>query len=164
MKGRIFSLMAICLTLLLTGCGNPREIALTSYQVERIGGIEFEENGVHTTVYLKVCVSNPTRCKLTLKECTATVYRENGDPFADLAVIGQPEVPKHSADTIPVALDATLKNPMALMFDGGLDIHTMKADINALVKWGSVTRTIVKTGYPLSGLLENGPVKLGNTK
>ena len=159
MKGRFSLLFFLCLTLLLTGCGNPRDIALTGYSVDKIDGIQFGESGVHTTLYLKVGVNNPTGNNLTVKTLTAKIFKENGDPFADLATKEEITAPKHFNDTIPVALDVILNNPMALMLDGGMNLSTMKADIDAQVTWGSVKRNIVRTGVPLSKLLENGPAK-----
>ncbi|MBQ7640579.1 MAG: hypothetical protein IJS91_06290 [Bacteroidales bacterium] len=159
MKSRFFFLIAICLTLLLTGCGNPREIALTGYAVDKIDAIRFEEGGVHTTLYLKLGVNNPTGKKLTVKSLKADVKKENGDRFAELTTIEEVSAPKHFNDTIPVALDVLLYNPMALMFDGGLDIHSMKADVDAQVAWGSLKRNVVRTDLPIAKLLENGPAK-----
>ena len=159
MKGRFLLLAAICCTLLLTGCGNPRDIALTGYEVEKIDAIRFEEGSVHTTLYLKVGVSNPTGRKLTVTSLKANVKKENGDRFADLSTMEEISVPKHFNDTIPVALDVLLYNPMALMFDGGMDFHSMKADIDAQVAWGSIKRNVVRTDLPIAKLLENGPAK-----
>lgn len=159
MKSRFFFLIAICLTLLLTGCGNPRDIALTGYAVDKIDAIHFEGGGVHTTLYLKLGVNNPTGKKLTVNSLTAKVKKENGDQFADLSTIEEVSAPKHFNDTIPVALDVLLYNPMALMFDGGLDINSMKADVDAQVSWGSIKRNVVRTDLPIAKLLENGPAK-----
>ena len=159
MKGRYFFLTAICLTLLLTGCGNPRDIALTGYAVDKIDAIHFEEGGVHTTLYLKIGVNNPTGKKLTVNSLTAKVKKLNGDRFANLSTLEEVSAPKHFNDTIPVALDVLLYNPMALMFDGGLDLNSMKADVEAQVAWGSIKRTVVRTDLPIAKLLENGPAK-----
>lgn len=159
MKGRIFYCIAIALSLLLSGCGNPRDIALTGYEVEKIDAIQFGEEGVHTTLHLKLGVSNPTGRKLTVKSLKAKVRTENGDLFADLSTLEEVSAPKHFNDTIPVALDVLLYNPLALMFDGGMDFHTMNADIDAQVAWGSINRNVVRTGLPIAKLLENGPAK-----
>ena len=159
MKGRIFTCIAILLSLLLSGCGNPRDIALTGYEVEKIDAIHFEEGSVHTTLYLKIGVNNPTGKKLTVKSLKANVKRENGDRFADLTTMEEVFAPRHFNDTIPVALDVLLYNPLALMFDGGMDFHTMKADIDAQVSWGGITRNVVRTDLPIAKLLENGPAK-----
>ena len=159
MKGRIFTCIAILLSLLLSGCGNPRDIALTGYEVEKIDAIHFEEGSVHTTLYLKIGVNNPTGKKLTVKSLKANVKKENGDRFADLTTLEEVSAPKHFNDTIPVALDVLLYNPLALMFDGGMDFHTMNADIDAQVAWGSINRNVVRTGLPIAKLLENGPAK-----
>ena len=159
MKGRIFYCIALVLSLLLSGCGNPRDIALTGYEVEKIDAIQFGEGGLHTTLHLKLGVSNPTGRKLTVKSLKAKVRKENGDLFADLSTLEEVSAPKHFNDTIPVALDVLLYNPLALMFDGGMDFHTMNADIDAQVAWGSINRNVVRTGLPIAKLLENGPAK-----
>ena len=82
-----------------------------------------------------------------------------GNHSADLSTIEEVSAPKHFNDTIPVALDVLLYNPMALMFDGGLDINSMKADVDAQVSWGSIKRNVVRTDLPIAKLLENGPAK-----
>lgn len=159
MKRRLFLLVSLCFTLLLTGCGNPRDISLTGYELVKVDALQFEEGGVHTTLHLKVGVNNPTGNKLTVKSLQANIFKENGDSFADLATLEEITAPRHFNDTIPIALDVLLKNPMALMLDGGIDIRTMKADIDAQVAWGSIKRNIVRTGVPIAKLLENGPAK-----
>lgn len=159
MKGRIFFCIALLVSLLVSGCGNPRDIALTGYEVDKIDAIQFGEGGVHTTLHLKIGVSNPTGRKLTVKSAKAIVSKESGEAVANATTLEEISVPKHFNDTIPVALDVLLYNPMALMFDGGTDIHTMKADIDAQVSWGSIDRNIVRTGIPIAKLLENGPAQ-----
>ena len=159
MKGRIFTLLAlILLPWLLSGCGNPREIALTSCRVEHLGEVEFEEAGVHTSLHLQVGVSNPTGRSLTLKSFTATVFKEGDRPLAELFAPTELCVPKHFNDSLPVVLDVHLKNPMALIL-GGVEYSALTADFTAVFRWGGITHILSRTGLPLEALFKDGLLK-----
>ena len=147
--------------LTLAGCSvnDYKQLQLKSYDIASVTNFNYAKASVSAEVLLNVGVANPTRSQFILESLDAVLYKEDGSRFATAKSLEPAVILPYSDTLVPLRLDAALFNPMLTMLSGNIDIETMTADIDALVKTGAISKRIRKEKYPLSNLAGKLPGK-----
>ena len=144
-------LLAVAL-LTLAGCSvnDYKQLQLKSYDIASVTNFNYAKASVSAEVMLNVGVANPTRSQFILESLDAVLYKEDGSRFATAKSLEPAVILPYSDTLVPLRLDATLFNPMLTMLSGNIDIETMTADIDALVKTGAIINRVRKIAIPIS--------------
>ena len=151
---KFFILAAIAL-MTLAGCSvnDYKQLQLKSYDIASVTNFNYAKASVSAEVLLNIGVANPTKSQFVLESLDAVLYKEDGSRVANATALEPAVILPYSDTLVPLRLDATIFNPMLVMISGNLDPETMKADIDALVKSGALSKRIHEKQYPLSKLL-----------
>ncbi|MBR5055765.1 MAG: hypothetical protein IKX03_01060 [Bacteroidales bacterium] len=162
---RYLILLAVAL-LTLEGCSLNyyKQLQLKSYDIASVTGFNYAKASVSAEVVLDLGVVNPTKSSFTLVSLDATLYKEDGKAFAHATALEPAYILPQSDTLVPLRLDAILYNPMVLMLSHDIDLETMTADIDALVKSGKLSKRIKEEKYPLKKLAGKLKGKADNTE
>ena len=158
---RFFTLL--CTAVLLTACPNPsQDPVIKGYRLQQTGGISLGAEGVTTGMVLNLDVENPSRATYAIESLNAIVYKgAETARFAQVDLLEAVSIAPGSEQTVALPLQVNLLRPLALLSGGsdGFDLSQYCADIDLLVRKGSLKKRIRQERVPLKDLEH----LLGNT-
>lgn len=149
-------LALLCTAVLLTACHNPaQDPVIKGYHLDQVGGINLGANGVTTRMVLQLDVENPSRATYAIESLNAIVY--TGMETARFAQVDLEEavsIAPSSEQSVSLPLQVALLRPLALFSSSsdGLDLSQYCADLDLVVRKGSLKKRIQRERVPLKDL------------
>lgn len=159
MKRLLFVLALVAV--FASGCGNTavRQPDIKGYKIGGISDIGFGQGSARATIEVDLEIDNPGKLDYSINSLKATIYGKNAVKEADAVLKEKATAPAGTSGYVPVFLDLSFTNPLAVLSagildEGGFNAANHTADIDATVQVGVFTKNIQKTGIPLADIIE----------
>ena len=149
-----FLVLLAAAIMLLGSCSRYKDIEIGDVDIVKVEMASMARFNIN----LAVEVDNPSGLNFSIMDVTGSVFR-NGEKFADFTIGNQMQIASRSVADIPVECTVAVTDPLSLLAVGlsykNLDLSQFTVDIEGVVKWANVKKSVKYKGLSLQSLYTN---------